>query len=153
MKIAHYITPQEHQELIKKRNEIELAIKEQGQIIWEVTTQSSETRHDNAWFDEAKRVLWVLSIQFQSIQKTIENSKIITKAILEWKQDRVCFWSRVTVKIWNISKRFLIWGMAWEDKISYHSPLWVALMNKRQWEVAIFEVQWRQISAEIFSIG
>lgn len=153
MKLKNYVFEDEYKELLDKRKKVENDIKEQWKIIWEVTTQSSETRHDNAWFDEAKRVLHVLSLQYKEINNTINNAKVMIRDTLNQQKDTVIIWSKVKLKTGTQESTYEIWWLTWPGKISYEAPLAKAIIGKKAWDITQFTVGKNIITVTILDIS
>ena len=146
----NYVFPDEYEELLQKRKKIEDDIVEQGQVIWEVTTQSSETWHDNPWFDEAQRVIDLLSKQYKDINEIIKNTKVVIKENLT--STTIKLWSKVTVEIAWLQYTYEIGGINWNGKISYHAPLAKAIIGKEVWDAWQFTVWKNTIEVTVISI-
>lgn len=105
---------------------------EVGKMLAEVTTQTSETYHDNAWFDEAVRLMGVLNARTKEINNVLNGSKIV-----QYNKDikTVHVWSVVTIEQNGHKKEIQVWWaitIAW--RVSYLSPLGETLMGKTIWD-------------------
>ena len=122
--------------------EKEKQLNEASKLIGEATDQSSETWHDNAPFDVAVEKTKLLDKQYKILCEKIKNAMVVEPQNKNY--DRVIFWTKVKIAInFNAPKIITI---SWisnlqEGKISVASPLAQALLWKKEWEVAKFQIE------------
>lgn len=147
-----YMTENELQELKIQAEEKKKALDEATKAIWEATEQSSETRHDNAPFDAAVEQSNLLNRQYQDIVHQISRVVIIEPPL---KSDKVVFGTTVEVLInLKMKKIFTIWWVSKlnEGKITIDSPLWEAIMWKKEWEEWRFMVWSKESTVKVIKI-
>lgn len=147
-----YMTEKELQELKKLAEEKKQALDEATKAIWEATEQSSETRHDNAPFDAAVEQSNLLSKQYQDLVDQIRRVVIVEPTL---ETDKVVFGTTVEVLInLKMKKTFTIWWVSKpnEGKITMDSPLWEAIMWKKEWEEWKFTVWTRESTVRVMKI-
>ncbi|MBQ9185258.1 MAG: transcription elongation factor GreA [Bacteroidales bacterium] len=103
-------------------------------------TGSQGDRSDNAGYREARRLQGKTISRIKFLQKVLENSRVIDTELLP--KDKVCLLSRVefTNLATNTRMKFQIVSPHEMDlaagKISLHSPIGAALMDKKVGEIA-----------------
>lgn len=129
----NYLLIDEYEALLKKKSELQTQMDEIGVIIGEITTQSWETWHDNAGYDEAVRTMGIFTARNSEINTLLNSSKVITET--EHQGSSIQIWSWATIELnWEI-KEILVWGaypISW--RISYLSPLGQAIIGKGPWD-------------------
>lgn len=147
-----YMTEEEFQELKIQAEVKKQALDEATKAVWEATEQSSETWHDNAPFDAAVEQSNLLSQQYQNLIDQIRRV-VIVEPMLE--SDKVVFGTTVEVLInLSMTKKFTIWWVSkpHEGKITMDSPLWEAIMWKKEWEVWKFIVWTKESIVRVVKI-
>jgi transcription elongation GreA/GreB family factor len=126
------ILPDEYEALLQKKQDLHEQMNEIGKVIWDVTTQSGETWHDNAWFDEAMRLMSVLMARNEEVNQVVNNARIYQ---FDEKNEKVQIGSKVLIKQNDMEKEIRLWGsftIPW--RVSYISPLWETLLWAQPWE-------------------
>lgn len=127
----------EYINLLTKIDSINQQLNEVSEQIGEMTTQSSETWHDNAWFDECQRLISLLTMRKKELQWIIEHAFIIEPTV--WNEI-VAIGSKLLITIDGQQKQVSIgWYQTVQWRVSYSSPLWQALIgkNKGEYEITI----------------
>lgn len=146
------LLPDEYDVLLQKKKELHDEMDEAGKLIAEVTTQSSETYHDNAWYDEWVRIMNMLWARNKELNELLNNCKIITH-----KKDgkpTVGIGSMVSIKHNGKEKEFMVWGFyILPGRIAYQSALGQALLWKQVGDDIQFTV-WKVLNLiEILKIN
>lgn len=140
-----YVTQEEYDTLLQQLKEKEKALNEASKSIWETTEQSSETRHDNAPFDAAVEATKLLDTQYQRLLKQLQYTKVLSKT--QEKFNHIVFWTKALI-ILNLQEKEIqiSWISDFKNwKIASTSPLWQALLGKKEWDNVSFKV-WNNIN-------
>lgn len=144
-----------YERLLKRVGELEKEVRKIQSKVGEVTSQSSETWHDNAPYSV---LLEELRIADRRLSEAIE--QINDFRILEYprvlKRQSVAYGTRVTFKQDDQVKTFSIVGYGDSDfkegKILYRSPLAHILMRRERGETFKGKINEREFDFEIIEI-
>jgi transcription elongation GreA/GreB family factor len=132
MKHVSYVLQDEYDHLLEKKVALEKSYKEQSKRKREACEQWAETWHDNADYEDAEYQQNILSKRIHDLQTIINNSKIIAIQNLWENTNTIRIWSRVEILIDKKEFSYAIWWhptLPW--RISYMSPLWKCLLDKK----------------------
>lgn len=137
----------EYEAVLNSIDHINQQIDDIGQQIGEMTTQSSETWHDNAGFDECQRMMALLSMRKKELQSLINHIHIVEPTMHD---NKVSIGSKLMIKVDDQYKEICIWWyqtLPW--RVSYASPIGQALIGKTKgvYKLSINEQQ-KSISIE-----
>jgi len=134
----YYLLRDEYEHLLEKKQDLQKQMNEIGQVLWEVTSQSWETRHDNAWYDEAIRTMSMLVSRSKEIDTILINISIVAKST---QKDLVQIGSSVTLQFNDKETKLLLgWSHTMPKRVSYLSPLGQALIGKScgaEWVIVV----------------
>ncbi|MFA7285154.1 MAG: GreA/GreB family elongation factor [Candidatus Absconditabacterales bacterium] len=124
----YYLLRDEYEHLLEKKQDLQKQMNEIGQVLGEVTSQSGETRHDNAGYDEAIRTMSMLVSRSKEIDTILINISIVAKST---QKDLVQIGSSVTLQFNDKETKLLLGGShTMPKRVSYLSPLGQALIGK-----------------------
>lgn len=147
-----YLLQDEYEALLKKKEELQNQMNEIGELIGEVTSQTSETYHDNAGYDEWVRLMKLLCARNTEINKILNVAHIFSPIAMV--TDVIGIASVVTVELNGEMKDIVIgWYLTLPGRVAYHSALWKALMGRRCGESVEYEVGKQKNTAKILKLS
>ena len=140
----HLLLPDEYDALLQKKRELHDEMDEAGRLIADVTTQSSETYHDNAWFDEWVRIMNMLSMRNSELNQVLNNCQIISHDNIQ--SETIVIGSVVEIEHNGTKKNITIgWFFTIPWRVAYQSALGQALLWKRTGDQTQFSV-WKVVN-------
>ena len=136
----------------EKLQSIEERLNMLSKEIWEVTTQSSETWHDNAWYDELMRMITMINSQKLAISKLLVNTIVIDHQSNPNRLS-IAMGSTVDILMDNTLKTLIIWWFeTLPSRVSYRSPLGSALIGKTIGDTFMISINKRQVKIQIIEV-
>lgn len=125
--------------LQEKIRELSLRIKGMSHEVKELTTQSSETWHDNFGFEEADRERKRIYFELDKLLKIYEKAKLVEP---DNKKNRVAIGSLVTIQDKSNNQEFtyligsfLVLKKVQDNEFSYAAPLIEPLLERKAGDV------------------
>lgn len=140
----HSLLPDEYDALLEKKKALHDEMDEAGKLIADVTTQSSETYHDNAGYDEWVRIINMLNARNTELNRILNNCQIVPHnniqseiitigSVVEIEHN----WAKKNITIW--------WFFTLPGRVAYQSALGQALLWKRIGDQTQFTV-WKAVN-------
>jgi len=153
MQHISYILKDEYEHLLQQRMTLQKEYVAQSQRKRESCEQWAETRHDNADYEEAERQQNFIWERIASLQKTIQNVKILLYDELQNTEKKAIIGSTVSLHIdGKFCKHTIWWILTLPGRISYLSPLGQAIYKRQAWEAITFKHWWQQKNILILSV-
>lgn len=144
MKHYHLLLPDEYSALLQKKKTLHDEMDETGKLIADVTTQSSETYHDNAWYDEWVRIMNMLSARNKELNEILNNCQIVPYNTINL--ETITIGSALEIEHNWVKKNITIgWFFALPGRVAYQSALGQALLWKSTGDQIQFTV-WKVVN-------
>jgi len=147
-----YLTQEELDQFTTKVIKKEKELQEATLAIWEATSQSSETWHDNAPFDIARENAALLNMQYKAMIQQLQGVVVVKSNNV---QDKVVFGTKIELEINLTTKKTFVIGWISDVAkwvISSVSPLGEAILWKKEWEESSFLVWNKKTNVKILKI-
>lgn len=121
----------------------------------EATSQTSETWHDNAAFDQVLIDERVLDSKISDFNEFISKIQVMSFEIIQkTNPDKVSIWKIITIDDDEEEKTYKIgwYNTPYEDRVSYNAPKIKALLWKEEWDVVEVIIAWTKRVIEILEI-